>query len=481
MKTKQLLNRIGKLLFLMTFFFGFAKSNAQCSQTVLTLYNQTDVDNFATVYGNVTNWDGEIRVGKERTASDITNLNGLHNLQSVCGLLFIGSNPMLTDLNGLDNLSLLGNLSITSNATLMSFHALRNLTSINGSLYVYNNDMLTNLTGLENLTSVTNLEIRNNDGLEDLSGLLNIRIAMAVTIWENINMTSLSGLNINNTALDGLYISLNSHLQNIDALQNLNFIGDVNISRNDGLTNLNGLKHLTSSENLVISNNPLIINADDLLSLTYVDYLSFHESNIMNVNGLMHLESVGYLEFDSCEHLENLSGLENVITLKSLHLGNLPLLNSIEALSNATISDYNPAEDEFQPEIIIATCPLLSQCAIQAICGKITDADFNIFIDANGIGCESVTAIETECQNLGIVVEDDLSNVRIFPNLAASLVTISRDDFSQVKIFDMMGKNVLDTKIESNSFNVENLPSGRYVAQLIGRNGKIVLQDLVVK
>ena len=94
--------------------------------------------------------------------SDITNLNGLSVLTSIDGSLIIGSaapmavlsNPLLTSLEGLTNLSYIGgNLTLIANTSLGSLAGLESLTSVEG-LLIAGNDSLTSLTGLDNVTSI---------------------------------------------------------------------------------------------------------------------------------------------------------------------------------------------------------------------------------------------------------------------------------------------------------------------------------------
>src|SRR5690606_41339415 len=64
---------------------------------------------------------------------------------------------------------------IYSNSNLTNFDGLSNLTSVGGNLFIYSNSSLTNLDGLSNLTSVGGyLDIGSNSSLTNISGLENI-------------------------------------------------------------------------------------------------------------------------------------------------------------------------------------------------------------------------------------------------------------------------------------------------------------------
>ncbi|GAP42979.1 protein containing Por secretion system C-terminal sorting domain [Lentimicrobium saccharophilum] len=98
----------------------------------------------------------------------LSSLEGLDNVISVGGDLFIGYNYALTSLSGLDNLITIGGLlSISANDALTSLSALENLTSVGWTLSIYVNDALTSLTGLENIadSSINDLIISDNFSL----------------------------------------------------------------------------------------------------------------------------------------------------------------------------------------------------------------------------------------------------------------------------------------------------------------------------
>ncbi len=133
---------------------------------------QTDIDNFHTAFPDCIELAGNVTIN----GGDITNLNGLNEITSIGGSLFIYGNMMLTSLAGLDGLnSVEGSLSIgkryfgqggIGNPSLSSLTGLNSLTSV-GSLTVYDNDSLISLAGLDNIeaSSINWLLITNNYSL----------------------------------------------------------------------------------------------------------------------------------------------------------------------------------------------------------------------------------------------------------------------------------------------------------------------------
>src|SRR5690606_12196009 len=75
-----------------------------CPPGDVILTSQTEVDAFATNYPNCTEISSDLNI----SGSTITNLDGLSNLTSVGGNLYISSNSSLTNLDGLSNLTSVG-------------------------------------------------------------------------------------------------------------------------------------------------------------------------------------------------------------------------------------------------------------------------------------------------------------------------------------------------------------------------------------
>ena len=153
------------ILLLAALTIGFANAKAQfgctCLPEGITLSTQEQIDNFQTNYPGCTGILGSVII----YGSDITNLNGLSVLISIGGNLIIGryyggqGNPLLSDLNGLENLTYIGgSIVIAGNNALTSLTGLESLNSIGGNLTIggiwNSNPSLTSLTGLQNLTSI---------------------------------------------------------------------------------------------------------------------------------------------------------------------------------------------------------------------------------------------------------------------------------------------------------------------------------------
>ncbi|NJB84148.1 receptor L domain-containing protein [Wenyingzhuangia aestuarii] len=111
--------------------------------------------------------------------TNISNLSSLNNIIQI-GQLVINNNSQLKNLNGLGNVETIdGSLFIGQgldmkggNSSLENINDLQNIKSIGGHLIIYNNSKLENLKGLDNLESIgRDLIIENNENLTDLCSL----------------------------------------------------------------------------------------------------------------------------------------------------------------------------------------------------------------------------------------------------------------------------------------------------------------------
>ncbi len=115
---------------------------------------------------------GSVYLGNLRYAAG--DLRGLEGLEFVGGDLDISLTDPLTSLAGLDNLREVGGtLVLGGNPSLTDLTALRNLERV-GSVDISGNYMLTNVDGLEGIEELQNLTI--NSSVENLRGLSGLRV-----------------------------------------------------------------------------------------------------------------------------------------------------------------------------------------------------------------------------------------------------------------------------------------------------------------
>lgn len=139
------------------------------------LKNQTEVETFGSMgYGEIT---GTLEIsGEFETTDPIASLDSLSTITIVGGDLRLISLFDLPSFNGLDNLeSLSGALYLYGNSLISSLEAFTNVTSTVQSLEVNMCRGLSSLIGLDNLSIASggSLIIEGNDQLEDLSSIQN--------------------------------------------------------------------------------------------------------------------------------------------------------------------------------------------------------------------------------------------------------------------------------------------------------------------
>jgi hypothetical protein len=169
-------------------------------------HSQNDIDTFQLLYPDCVDLGGTVKIGCHQE-NDITNLNGLNEIKSVEGDLWIFEAGGLTSFSGLDN-----------------------LVQIGGDLVIGMNDQVSDLSGLGSLTEIGGTMSINLDSLEDFSGLNNL-----LHIGED-------------------FVAIGfENLVNFTGLENLNMInGNIFISENNSLASLSGLDNIKSESSPVI-------------------------------------------------------------------------------------------------------------------------------------------------------------------------------------------------------------------------------------
>lgn len=176
-------------------------------------------------------------VGDELSIAGNPTLHDLDGLQALTSVskIEVYSNPVLVNVDGLNGLTHVtaidpgdARVSIRISDGLIDLSGLRNIEVIDGALVIERNPLLVTLDGLDNLTSVLEINISSNDSLtslESLSGLSSLEHGL--NIWDNDTLTNLHGLENLSTVGEILVISRNDSLLNLDALGSMSFTGDV--------------------------------------------------------------------------------------------------------------------------------------------------------------------------------------------------------------------------------------------------------------
>ncbi|WP_437917107.1 hypothetical protein WME73_23265 [Sorangium sp. So ce302] len=117
-------------------------------------------------------------------------------------------------------------------------------------------------------------------GVTNLEGLENAKIDEELSVADNANLQSLTGLNPNNHVLRALWVTGNRRLSDLTGLEMLEAATSyIYILDNDRLVSPSGLDNLTSVPSLLIRQNPRLTNIAALGSLeTVVQELSIRDN-----------------------------------------------------------------------------------------------------------------------------------------------------------------------------------------------------------
>ena len=104
-------------------------------------------------------------------------------------------------------------------------------------------------------------------------------------------------------------------------------------------------------------------------------------------------------------------------------------------------------------------------------------------ISHNSTGCDSTGAIEISSTYFDID-ENEVQNVRLFPNPAQTKVTIEANDLTQIHLIDALGQVVMSKEYESPesaTLNIGRLPSGVYFVKIATKTGTAVRRLVVAR
>jgi len=303
-------------------FYGFIF--AQPCPEYIYLGTQNQIDNFSTEYPDCTEIEGDINIGAVMSGSLINDLSGIAQITAVSGDLMI-ANTELINLTGLENLQSVGGvINIYSNRNLETIDALSNLESVGGQyLMIRYNYVLEDLKAFEYTDfQLSYVSITYNNELTDLDGLQSIKSVNGdLLITDNASLTSLAGLDSLKSVSNYLAIARNASLTEITSL-NIDTLRNLRIINNDTLTNLEGLNNVDFS-----STNFLRILRNDMLSVCDIP-------NICN-----YIENGG--EADIEDNADGCNSVEEVTALCLVSNDSVEFDNDISIFPNPNTGLFN--------------------------------------------------------------------------------------------------------------------------------------------
>ena len=267
----------------------------------------------------------------------LVDLSGVSNLEMINRNLIIQYCPTLTDLTGLEKLTVSDSLEIhlKYNIGLKNLNGLQNLKQIKEFRF-WGQESLENFNGLESLETVHGrLEVWKNQGLIDFSGLASIMDLGELSVRENNDLVNFEGIN-SLEKVSGIAIHSNEKLLNIKGLENLSETQYFTIQDNQSLKELCNFNNLTELLRLQIGSNNNLKSFQGLETLNKVENISLGGASISSLNGLNNLSWVGSMYLVGLTMIENLQGLENLVTIEeNLFIARNPILKTIASLQNA--------------------------------------------------------------------------------------------------------------------------------------------------
>lgn len=227
------------------------------------------------------------------TVSELTNFS---TLTHVGGYLYVSENH-ISSFKGIHNITFLGEgLYLTAGNEMTHLDYIPNLPSINGVLSI-RGDALIDLTGLEHITSVEALDILSCDQIENLHGLENMTHIGSLGLSLNKSLNDISQLEGITSLENGLAILYCDALEHVDGLRNVqNWGNGICLWRNEMLAGIDALSQAQGSfEYIQIYQNPSLINLDGLDGITDVsEYIQVEDNDSLdNVDGLYQVSHVG--------------------------------------------------------------------------------------------------------------------------------------------------------------------------------------------
>ena len=283
----------------------------QCPSGSLDFTTQQQVDNFAANYPNCTTISGTLKIGQSWSSSDIVNLDGLSQIDTIIGNLFIRGNDSLSSLTGFENLEYIEyGISIRNNYNLIDISALENITEVS-SFYIKNNPNLSECNIASICAYLSNNQLPftifdNGEGCDNPIQLVNscdgnipTCLSGGITFSTQGQIDSF-GINYPNCNYIGGDVMIKGNtstsITNLVGLLGVEAIfGRLTIQDNDMLSYLNGLEHLEIVDNGLDINNNGLINLYAGIGFRYIngDLIVRNNDLIIELHGLYNIAPEG--------------------------------------------------------------------------------------------------------------------------------------------------------------------------------------------
>ncbi|TRX21218.1 T9SS type A sorting domain-containing protein [Flavobacterium franklandianum] len=155
--------------------------------------------------------------------------------------------------------------------------------------------------------------------------------------------------------------------------------------------------------------------------------------------------------------------------------------------NNTAYLFVNPALDSTEPvpSLTNATGTTAAPASIASVCfrqaGNVTAGTGNVEYDDVRAG--STWAYATTSALVLSLKQNTISGLSVYPNPVKNgnlFITSNSNNAKSVTVFDILGKQVLNTKISNNAVNVSNLKGGAYIVR-VTEDGKTDTRKLIIE
>src|SRR5690606_24882372 len=254
---------------------------------------------------------------------------------------------------------------------------------------------------------------------------------------------------------------------NISALSINGNIQEISIRNNDILNNLWGLQNITSiDDHLYISNNSNLIDLQPLNNLNTVGYITIQGnsqlSSLSGLEGLIH--SDGRLTIEDNDNLINLLGLDNLIFAAQLYITNNFSLQTLQGLENINVTGDINLTSNYHLENIEALSNITNLSVLQIrSCNNLSSLS----------GLENLTEISGNLEigsNSNLVNLSGLSNLTIIGS-TFKIYFMPIVDFSDLNLTYIGSQLFIDTNSNLQSLiGLENIDSSDIIRLKINGN-----------
>jgi hypothetical protein len=425
--TKITLSRMKKkiLLLLFTSFCSYLRAQV-CTEDFL-FDSQQSVDDFLINNPMCTSIDGTLTIVNSIMDTDpVLNINALQNIQSITGDILIQIEVGPVSLAGFSALTTVGGTldiddysSMGNPPAILSYDGLQNLQSVSGLGIVVTSqmdlsvfDQLTNATAITmNFTGNGTITIQNvfpgittlstgfyyfsNDiGSAAFSGLNSLVSAGQIVFQPSfgtsqVTFDSFDAFNQLDSC-DHIYFDLCYVNNLIGAFDHLRVVNqDLWFDVGTDGTNYPSFPMLEAAPSLSILMGGELIPPIALSALIEVDYLMI--SAIFSEINLPVLEKVGSLNMNAEDYFTPIYSVVNAPVLDSVFNDFQITGLDISDLSNFSDLDF------IGGDVNIMYCPNLSNCAISAMCDKVSADAGSVYLESNATGCNAVEEIFDAC------------------------------------------------------------------------------------